>query len=377
MRSKGRQPRYLEIHDDLHSRIISGEYADGHYLPSERSLGEAFGVERVTVRRALSLLVEEGLIQKIVGSGSRVTCARTETQPDDPAEHTQSPSGPACRSVAFVIPGHSAVRISEPFMAEFFNDVAVECRKSGYNLFYTNAATFEELPDMIRTCQTDAVIWISEIDRDILAQAHASRIPSVVYGNRCEWFTCVELDHFSGSHQAVSTFTQAGHSRIAFINGIAHYLSAVERLKGFRHAMEQAGLPIPEAYIQNAEWTYESGAEAMQRLLDLPQPPTAVYCANDMMAIGAIKAINERGLVVPDDVSVIGFDNLTRAQQAVPPLTSIGCDTSVIAQVLGRYVRSLIEGIPEPTVRIILPVHLTARRSVASPRIEREGRRHP
>ena len=185
-------------------------------------------------------------------------------------------------------------------MATFFNDVAIECRKSGYNLFYTHAASYEELPDMIRNNGTDAVIWVSEIDRGILEQAHANRIPSVVYGNRCEWFTCAELDHFTGSHLAVQHLTEAGHSRIAFINGLPYYLSAVERLKGFRHAMDQAGLPFPDEYLQNGEWTYESGIDAMNRLLQLPEPPTAIYAANDMMAIGAIKAISDCGLSVPE-----------------------------------------------------------------------------
>ncbi len=364
METKGRKPRYVQIHEELRSRILKGQYEFGDFLPAERALAESFSVERVTVRRALAILVDEGLIEKRAGSGSQIVFLPEK----EAVAETPCPPIPVYKNVAFVVPGDSTVRISEPFMAALFNDVASECQKRGYNLFYTNANNSADLPDMIRQHNTDAVIWMSEVERGILEYAYANKIPSIVYGSRFDTFTCIELDHSTGSRLAVQHLIKAGHRRIAYINGIPHYLSSIERLKGYQKTLREAGLPLIQDYVGCGNWSYEGGIEAMNLLLELPEPPTAVFAANDMMAIGAAKAVRERGLSVPDDISIVGFDNLERAQQAVPPLTSVGCVTKIIAQVIGSYVKALIAGPANPAVRVILPVHLTVRDSVAPPR---------
>jgi DNA-binding LacI/PurR family transcriptional regulator len=137
-----------------------------------------------------------------------------------------------------------------------------------------------------------------------------------------------------------------GHTRIGFI-GVAHSFSAaVRRQTAYHKAMQRAGLDISTGYEQFGDWSLESGYQAMQRLLDLPAPPTAVFVCNDLMAIGALDAAQQKGLRVPHDVAVVGFDDIPAASWVRPRLTTIAqypaemgerLATAIFERILGEY----------------------------------------
>jgi DNA-binding LacI/PurR family transcriptional regulator len=116
---------------------------------------------------------------------------------------------------------------------------------------------------------------------------------------------------------------EKGHTGIAFVGVAQNFSAGLRRQEAYRRAMQRAGLEIPPGYEQFGDWSLESGAGAMQRLLDLQAPPTAVFVCNDLMAIGALDAAQQRGLRVPEDVAVVGFDDIPAASWVRPRLTTI------------------------------------------------------
>jgi DNA-binding LacI/PurR family transcriptional regulator len=140
--------------------------------------------------------------------------------------------------------------------------------------------------------------------------------------------------------------TDKGHTLIGFI-GVAHSFSAaIRRQTAYHQAMQRARLKIAAGYEQFGDWSLESGYQAMQRLLDLPAPPSAVFVCNDLMAIGVLDAVQQRGLRVPKDIAVVGFDDIPAASWVRPRLTTIAqypgemgvrLATAIFERILGEY----------------------------------------
>lgn len=135
------------------------------------------------------------------------------------------------------------------------------------------------------------------------------------------------------------------HTRIAYLGVTSHFAVGARRHAAYGAAMADAGLVIDPAYFQEGDWSVESGRQAMTRLLQLPQPPTAVMACNDQMAIGAILAAEALQVRVPDDVAVVGFDDIPAASWLRPRLTTVAQPATAIGQYLAHAVFSRIEGV--------------------------------
>ncbi|HRO32176.1 MAG TPA: LacI family DNA-binding transcriptional regulator [Brevundimonas sp.] len=126
-----------------------------------------------------------------------------------------------------------------------------------------------------------------------------------------------------GAAEAARHLAQLGHTRVAFISGPDSFRSSHERGRGFSEGLAEYGLTLDPAYVRRGAYTFESGAEAAADLLALPDPPTAIFAGNDEMAIGVMKAARDRGLDVPFDLSIVGFDDLPMASRVWPNLTTV------------------------------------------------------
>jgi LacI family transcriptional regulator len=176
---------------------------------------------------------------------------------------------------------------------------------------------------------------------------------------------CVQSRNDAGAALAVEHLLAQGHRRIATIAGPLWTRPARDRLRGYREAVQDAGLAYRDDYVAYGDFYVDSGIEAMRRLLALPDPPTAVVAASDLMAIGAIRAVAEAGLAVPTDVAVVGFDDIIVAAHMQPSLTTLRQDKHgigvAVAEALARHID---EGDEIPSL-IELPVELIVRGSTA------------
>ncbi len=165
-------------------------------------------------------------------------------------------------------------------------------------------------------------------------------------------FSVVATNH-EGAYRATNYLIELGHERIAFIQGIPDLHTSKARLNGYLAALRDHGLPVHQEYIVNGDFLQQSGYHQTQMLLSLPLPPTALFAANDIMALGAMDAIRNRGLEIPKDISVIGFDDIPQAFTTHPKLTTMRQPL----EEMGRLgVKILLEKIKKPD---LLPYRTT------------------
>ena len=134
---------------------------------------------------------------------------------------------------------------------------------------------------------------------------------------------CIGIDNEKASTEAVNCLIQAGHSRIATITGKLNAQAGIQRLEGFKKALQAKNMDLDKQYIVTGDWTKESGRQAMEKLLSLKLYPTAVFAAGDEMALGAMEAVKEGGFKIPEDISFVGFDNIPQTDSPQVSLTTI------------------------------------------------------
>jgi LacI family transcriptional regulator len=179
--------------------------------------------------------------------------------------------------------------------------------------------------------------------------------------------TSVASDNEAGAAAAVRHLHDLGHRRIAHITGLLDKRPGAERLRGYRHELQRLGITPRDEYVRFGDFYVESGHRAMQALLALDEPPTAVVAAADLTALGAIHAAAEAGLEVPRDVSVVGFDDIQLARYLQPPLTTLRQAKASLGREAGRALIRHIEEEPDVPAAVTLPVELIVRGSTAAP----------
>ena len=182
------------------------------------------------------------------------------------------------------------------------------------------------------------------------------------------------IDNIGASQEAVQHLLDLGHTRIAFINGPADSPLCDDRLQGYRRAMKRAKAPLNSSWLTSGDFTLASGYACTQDLLALSQRPTALFCANDEMAIGAMQACRDAGLSLPGDMSIIGFDDIAFAAYTHPRLSTVHQPRNRIGeQVMQLMLKMLKEGGAGET-RLVLPHELVLRESTAPPGLVIPGR---
>jgi LacI family repressor for deo operon, udp, cdd, tsx, nupC, and nupG len=188
----------------------------------------------------------------------------------------------------------------------------------------------------------------------------AVQVLDMIYGPSV---SAVRVDDHQVAELAVRHLASLGHRRIAHISGAQESIAAVHRREGYLNTLAALGLPADERLVECGYYRREPAAEAMQKLLSLDMPPTAVFCANDTMATGALRVCQDRGLRVPDDMSIVGAGNTFDGEITEPPLTTIHVPRHDIGTLAAEKLISLVKGhggLPSDTV---LPIELVERGS--------------
>jgi LacI family transcriptional regulator len=190
-------------------------------------------------------------------------------------------------------------------------------------------------------------------------------IPCVAIDMELEGAEVVMSDNEAGAEAAVRHLHALGHRRIATITGMIESRPGIDRLRGYRTAIKALGLAYRDEYVAYGDFYAESAREATAKLLTLEEPPTAIFAAADMMALGAIRAAAEAGRSVPHDLSIVGFDDIQLAAYLTPPLTTLRQDKLGLGAAAGDALVARIAGDPERPALRTLPVELIVRGSTA------------
>jgi LacI family transcriptional regulator len=199
--------------------------------------------------------------------------------------------------------------------------------------------------------------------------------PTVCIDRKPQGWKCdtIYAGNESGGYAATLHLIDHGHRRIAVIGGPSHLSNARERVRGFRRALKDAGIELPEAYVKTGKFDRTSGLEAGLVLLRPESRPTAIFAANDLMAMGAMLAMRELGLRCPEDVSIVGFDNLEIVELLQPPLTTIQQPVYTLGINAAELLIQRISGSTEPPKDIVLETELIRRGSVMRVQAEVES----
>lgn len=243
-----------------------------------------------------------------------------------------------------IIPGHAALTDRPRQIAIVFDRIATSpeavvsidgAREAAWSTGHvvTIAQTLNDpeiepitIDAMLRN-GVDALIYATIMTRKVVVPTplYAARIPVILLNCYSDdrAFASVCPGEVAGGHRATDALIRAGHRRIAIITGEMWMDAARDRLRGYRQALATADIPYDPALVREGNWQTSAGYEHTHALMRLAKPPTAIFCSNDRMAVGCYEALKETGRAIPDDVSVIGYDDEEVARHLAPPLTTL------------------------------------------------------
>jgi LacI family transcriptional regulator len=269
------------------------------------------------------------------------------------------------QTIALIFP-----KLSGPFFAELIRGAETEAGAAGYHLLiYSIAGSAAGDDDQtlgLLTTKVDGLILASRgVQQNYVRDLQRQGTPIVLLGEEPGEIAgdSIRPDNAGGARQMVTHLLEHGYRRIGFIHGPETQTHAQERLRGYCDALHAYELScVPELIVPGA-FDEHSGYTAMQRLLHLHPRPEAVFAANDQMAIGALTAVYESGLRVPEDVALVGFDDIEPARYLRPPLTTVHQDMTGQGRLAVQMLLARIQGSETPPETRVLPTELVIRRS--------------
>ena len=264
------------------------------------------------------------------------------------------------------------------FFAEVVRGAEDEARTHGYSMILcdSNEDEAQEFANLntLYSWRVDGVLLAAAAVRGGQDSLLRRRFPIVLVDRIPPGFDgpAVITDNFKGAYEAARHLISLGHERLAIIVGRLEFSNAIDRLEGFRKAVQESGLLFRDEYLQHGNFQLESGYTCGLRLLDLPNPPTAIFSCSNKMTLGLMRAVNERGIRCPEQMSILGFDDFDWAANFSPRLTTVAQPTEKIGKQAIRMLLQEMQDFRTPAGngkqrRVVLDTELRIRNSTAAP----------
>lgn len=272
-------------------------------------------------------------------------------------------------TVGVVVEHFRGALLGNPYYSTLLDGILAEAVQAGYQLKII--ALKRPDPEHARLSTEDgsidgAILAAPLYQSPLLRWIENCNLPRVVAGSspRDLQAACVDVDDEGSVYSAVKWLIDLGHRRIAFIAGPVNYWSARQREQGYLRALADAGITPTPHWIRRGDYSTQSGRLAMELLLQVRPAFSAVVSCNDWMALGALEALRRKGVLVPEDISIVGFDDVEPASVASPPLTTIRQPVREIGMTAARLLIQQIESGRLSTEHVIFPGELVQRDSV-------------
>jgi LacI family transcriptional regulator len=270
-------------------------------------------------------------------------------------------------TIGMMIPNNS-----NPYFAELIQGIEDESFKLGYNIILCNS--YDDPKKQVAYVRVlmekriDGLILVSSgSDPELIQLLDVESIPKVLVDRELSVVSAdfIESDHEQGGHQATKYLLELGHKDIACVSGPEDLLPSRDRVRGYQRALQEAGVTFRPELLVHSDFTSEGGFTAFQQLLALPQRPSAIFAGNDLMAIGGICAANQTGVKIPEELSVVGYDDIALASFSTPPLTTVVQPKYDIGVLTARVLVDRIGNADQAPRREMLGTTLKVRQSTA------------
>ncbi|MGD9147282.1 MAG: LacI family DNA-binding transcriptional regulator [Anaerolineae bacterium] len=332
--------------------------------PTLEEVAALAGVSRSTVSRVVN---EHPGVREQVRDRVNQVIRETGYQPHAAARSLVTRS---TQIIGAIIPEALTTLFTDPFFPLLLSGITQACNAHHYHLMlslFNGPAGQEEMyRRVVHSGHLDGVVVAStRVDDPLMARLLADRVPSVMVGRHPdERVSYVDADNVAGARMAVEHLIHIGHHRIATITGPLNMTSGEDRLEGYLQALAAHRLPVDEDLIVEGDFTEFSSMAAARRLLSLSV--TAIFAASDIMAVGALKVIREAGLQVPQDVALVGFDDVPVFSALQPALTTVRQPIEQMGSMAADLLLNLLQDPPSadaPAHKIVLPARLVVRES--------------
>ena len=260
-------------------------------------------------------------------------------------------------------------RLDDEYFLPILEGVAQVLREAGVRMVLTSTGYRAEQEvrwiNTVTDHSTDGILLVLPSDETV-EHLERSGLPFVLIHNQGSQLTktpSVKITSWEGGFVATTYLIKLGHRRIAYIGKTAPARDAIERIAGYRAALDAANLPLDPQLECAGNFTEVDGYTATRTLLELPAPPTAIFAGNDRQAAGVYRALHELGLTAPSDMSVIGFDNLPYTEIMNPPLTTVHAPRLELGRTAATMLLRLINGEELELTRVVLPTEFIERQS--------------
>jgi DNA-binding LacI/PurR family transcriptional regulator len=294
---------------------------------------------RVTIKDVAKLAnVAPSTVSRVIADSPRIS-ERTKVKVREAMEqlgyhpnlNARSLANKSTQALGIVMPSATGKVLQNPFFPEVIRGISAKAYEEEYALYLTTGQTeeeiFEDVVKMVQGNRVDGIVLLySRVDDQIMHYLYEKQFPFVVIGKPYKYtdeIHHVDNDNVKAALEVTDYLISLGHERIGFIAGTLDLVVTIDRLQGYERAMRLANLPYRNEYTIFQEFVQESGKNAVKKYLSLKEFPTALIVTDDIMALGVLAALHEMGIRVPQDVSVISFNNLMIADYTQPALSSV------------------------------------------------------
>jgi DNA-binding LacI/PurR family transcriptional regulator len=289
-----------------------------------------------------------------------------------PNFNARSLANKSTNTIGIVMPSSANKAFQNPFFPEVMRGISTKAHQEGFGLYLSTGQTedeiFEEVVHMVQGGRVDGIILLySRINDRIMPYLQQQNFPFVLigrpHGDYFQGITYVNNDNYKAAKTVTEYLLLLGHHHIAFIGGELDFVVTVDHKKGYEQALQNANLPLNAEYVVFQQELQEGGQDAIIQLMSLTQPPTALVVSDDIMTFGVMRMLSEMGIRVPDDISIVSFNNVLISELSSPPMSTV--DINIFG--LGFEATNLvIEKIKLPSLEpknVIIPHKLIKRQT--------------
>ncbi|WDD98298.1 MULTISPECIES: LacI family DNA-binding transcriptional regulator [Thalassomonas] len=325
-----------------------------------RDVAKEVGCSTATVSRALSNP------EKVSKASLKRIHAAIEKLQYRPNMLSQQFRNKQANTIVILVPD-----IANLFFSTVISGIENVAQSKGFNVLLGDTRDSSEREksfiNLVETKQADGVIQLRPYSKNSMLP---KKFVTAVNACGCEDtpYPAVRIDNADAARQVTEHLISLGHKKIGLISGLTDNPHTIDRLKGYKQALAQAGIEFDPALVAEGDFTLWSGLNASEHFIRMTDRPTAIFSMNDEMAIGAMKGLKAKGLKIPEDISIAGFDDLEFSKYSDPPLTTVAQPAEKLGEKSAELLFQLIDGETSSQNEYVLPVEFIIRQSTAPPR---------